>query len=80
MRGRPDIFETELTYGGLELSFQGRWVSYQKALLLEPAEGGYFDEWYIKHDSIDVSDLLDEKVIERIIDRARERYIAEYGR
>jgi hypothetical protein len=73
-------FKTDITYGGLELEFSGSWVPYRKATLLEPAEGGGFEYYIIKHDDIDITDLLDEQVKERIIDRAAERYIEAYGR
>jgi hypothetical protein len=61
-----------VTYQGIEFEVEGDYVPYQSAVLTAdawsstPPEGGYFEDFYIKHCGDDMYDFLRPEVCETI--------------
>ena len=67
----------DVEYSGITFTVKGNWERGYAETRLDPGQADGFDEAYIYIDDNDVSDVLDSKVIESIIELATEECISE---
>ena len=61
-----------VNYEGFDFEVNGVWIPYRKATLLQPEEGGYYDDCDIELNGETIYELLNDKAIDRILELGEE--------
>ena len=60
----------DVTYEGIELTVKGDWIQYERATREEPEHGGHFDGPSVFIGDVDLSDVLDFNILQKIVAQA----------
>ena len=60
----------DVTYEGIELTVKGDWIQYERATREEPSIGGHFDGPSVFIGDVDLSDVLDFNILQKIVAQA----------
>ena len=62
--------EVNVDYEGIEFTVQGDWIQHEKATREEPEHGGHFDGPSVFIGDVDLSDVLDFNILQKIVAQA----------
>jgi len=62
--------EVNVDYEGIEFTVQGDWIQYERATREEPEHGGHFDGPSVFIGDVDLSDVLDFNILQKIVAQA----------
>ena len=62
--------EVNVDYEGIEFTVQGDWIPREKGTREEPEHGGHFDGPSVFIGDVDLSDVLDFNILQKIVAQA----------